>query len=97
MKRTKYIPAIVTLIGCLCATIITLLNRYSALQSMIIILVVLVVFYVAGQIIRVLVDKYLVLEKDALNEESLMEEDAEGETSDNKTENEEEAKKSEES
>lgn len=97
MKRTKYIPAIVTLIGCLSATIITLLNRYSALQSMIIILVVLVVFYVAGQIIRVLVDKYLVLEKDALNEESLMEEDAEGETSENKTENEEEAKKSEES
>lgn len=42
MKRTKYIPAIVTLVGCLAASIIAIVNRYDALHSMIIILSVLV-------------------------------------------------------
>ena len=37
MKRTKYIPAIVTLVGCLAASIIAIVNRYDALHSMIII------------------------------------------------------------
>lgn len=62
IKRTKYIPAIITLIGCLATTIITYVNHYSALKAMIIILVTLIVFYIAGLIIRGLADKYLQVE-----------------------------------
>lgn len=69
MKRTKYIPAIVTLTGCLAATVITFLNRYDALHSMIIILVSLIAFYIAGLIIKGLADKYLVIEQEIINEE----------------------------
>lgn len=73
MKRTKYIPAIVTLIGCLAASLIAIINKYNALDSMIIILSVLVGFYIAGLIIRGFADKYLVIEK----EQSETEEDLE--------------------
>lgn len=69
MKRTKYIPAIVTLIGCLAAAIITIINKYDSLHSMIIILSVLIVFYIAGLIIKGLTDKYLVIEEEIINEE----------------------------
>jgi Ca2+/H+ antiporter len=75
VKRTKYIPAIITLIGCLAATIITFLNRYTALKSMIIILIVLIVFYIAGLIIKGLADKYLLIEEEKLNEEAAAEEE----------------------
>lgn len=64
MKRTKYIPAIVTLVGCLAASIIAIVNRYDALHSMIIILSVLVGFYIAGLIIRMLTEKYLIIEEE---------------------------------
>ena len=63
MKRTKYIPAIVTLLGCLAATIITYVNHYQALHAMIIILVVLIAFYIVGVIVKSLADKYLVIEE----------------------------------
>ena len=64
MKRTKYIPAIVTLIGCLAASVIAIINRYDALDSMITILSVLVGFYIAGLIIKGFADKYLVIEEE---------------------------------
>ncbi len=70
MNRTKYIPALITLIGCLAASIITLLNHYSALKSMIVILVVLIVFYIAGLVVKHLADKYLVIEKEKIEMEA---------------------------
>lgn len=76
MKRTKYIPAIVTLTGCLAATIITFLNRYDALRSMIIILVSLIVFYIVGLVIKGLADKYLVIEEEIINNEETEGEEA---------------------
>lgn len=83
MKRTKYIPAIVTLTGCLAATIITFLNRYDALRSMIIILASLVVFYIAGLIIKGLADKYLVIEQEIINEEEMQEGEEVADSSEN--------------
>lgn len=92
MKRTKYIPAIVTLTGCLAAAIISLVNHFNALKSMVLILAVLVGFYIAGLIIKALADKYLVIEEeipeteeleanetDETDEEKLQEGDAETE------------------
>jgi len=83
VKRTKYIPAIITLTGCLAATIITFLNRYDALHSMIIILAALIVFYIAGLIIKGLADKYLVIEEEIINEEEAEEGDEAADLSEN--------------
>lgn len=71
MKRTKYIPAIVTLTGALAVSVIAIINRYDALHAMIIILAGVVGFYIAGLIIRLLAEKYLVIEeeKDTSEEE----------------------------
>jgi Ca2+/H+ antiporter len=91
VKRTKYIPAIITLIGCLAATIITFLNRYAALKSMIIILIVLIVFYIAGLIIKGLADKYLLIEEEKLNEEAAAEEEDTAENVEKTSENPNEA------
>jgi Ca2+/H+ antiporter len=91
VKRTKYIPAIITLIGCLAATIITFLNRYTALKSMIIILIVLIVFYIAGLIIKGLADKYLLIEEEKLNEEAAAEEEDTAENVEKTSENPNEA------
>lgn len=77
MKRTKYIPAIVTLTGCLAAAVISIVNKYDGLHSMIIILSVLVVFYIAGLIIKGLADKYLVIEEEIINEENQEETESE--------------------
>lgn len=83
MKRTKYIPAIITLIGCLAATIITFLNKYDTLRSMLIILAALIIFYIAGLIMKGLADKYLVIEEEIIsdmeNEEGNESADAEAE------------------
>ena len=68
MKRTKYIPAIITLIGCLAATIITFLNKYDTLRSMLIILAALIIFYIAGLIMKGLADKYLIIEEEIIND-----------------------------
>lgn len=69
MKRTKYIPAIVTLLGCLASIIFTYVNYYQPLQSMIILLIVMIVFYIVGFILRGLAEKYLVIEEEILEEE----------------------------
>ncbi len=75
MRRTKFIPAIVTLLGCLTAVILTYVNRYQALQAMIIVLIVLIVFYIVGLILKSLADKYLLIEE--LKLEDLQEEPTE--------------------
>ena len=74
MKRTKYIPAIITLIGCLAASVITFLNKYDSLYSMLIILAALIIFYIAGLIMKGLADKYLIIEEEIINEEDGKEE-----------------------
>mgnify|MGYP007093067135 CR=1 FL=1 len=67
-------------------SIIAIVNRYDALHSMIIILSVLVGFYIAGLIIRMLAEKYLIIEE----EKELTEE-----TQENTDESEENAAKEE--
>ena len=44
MKKTKSIPAIVTLLGCLVAAIVTYINGYGLDKSLKIILLVLFIF-----------------------------------------------------
>lgn len=63
MEKRRLIPVVITLLGCLAACIVTLKNHYDGLHAMLVILAVLVVFYVAGLLIKGLADKYLVIEK----------------------------------
>lgn len=61
--RTKYIPAILSLMAGFIASIITILCNYDALNMMIIILVALVVFYIAGSIVRVVCERNFVIKE----------------------------------
>ncbi len=79
VKRTRYIPAIITLVGCFAASLISIVNQYDAMKSMIIILAMSVGFYIVGLIIRGLADHYLVIPEEELAEET-EEENGEGET-----------------
>lgn len=59
MKKTKSIPAIVTLLGCLVAAIVTYVNGYGLEKSLKIILIVLFIFLFMGLLIKYLFDKYI--------------------------------------
>lgn len=59
MKKTKSIPAIVTLLGCAVAAIVTYINRYSLEKTLKIILVVLFIFLFMGLFIKHLFEKYI--------------------------------------
>ena len=76
MEKRRLIPVIITLLGCLAACFVAIRSHYDAMHAMKVILAVLVVFYIAGLLIKGLADKYLVIEKVEENEEE-QQEDAE--------------------
>lgn len=59
MKKTKNIPAIVMLLGCAVAAIVTYINGYSLQKTLKTVLVVLLIFLFMGLIIKYLFDKYI--------------------------------------
>lgn len=61
IDRTKYIPPIVSLSGAFVACVVTIINEYSNLEMMLIVLAAAILFYIAGAIIRMLVVKILVV------------------------------------
>ncbi|MBQ9699746.1 MAG: hypothetical protein IJV71_03910 [Lachnospiraceae bacterium] len=61
MDRTKYIPTIVSLAGAFVACVVTIINGYSNLDMMLIVLAACILFYIAGAIIRMLVVKMLIV------------------------------------
>ena len=61
-ERFKYIPSIVMLLAGFIACITTIVNKYDIIETLIIILVVLVSFYIVGLIIRVLFNKFIIVE-----------------------------------
>ena len=90
IERTKYIPSIISLTGGLIASIAAIVNRYSSLETMIVVLIALIVFYIAGSIIRYFANKVLIIPE---LEEEEGEESAEDE---NEQENEGEAEETDE-
>lgn len=60
--RTKYIPLIIMLIAALAACIVTYINQYSVTESLIIVLIVFITFYIIGIIIKKIAEKFLVVE-----------------------------------
>lgn len=75
--KLKYIPAIVSLMAGLVASIVTIISRYDTLNIMIITLVSLLVFYIAGIIVKFICEKNFVIEE---TDETADEEAAEGDT-----------------
>ncbi|MDO4188792.1 MAG: hypothetical protein Q4D29_07355 [Lachnospiraceae bacterium] len=59
MKKTKSIPAIVTLLGCLVAVVVTYINGYGLEKMLKILLLVLFIFLFMGLIIKHLFEKYI--------------------------------------
>ncbi len=57
IERTKYIPPIISLAGGFIASIAAIINRYSGLETMIVVLIALIVFYIAGSVIRYIANK----------------------------------------
>lgn len=62
--KVKYIPAILSLAAGLIASIIAILSKYDTLHIMIITLAALMVFYIAGIIVRVLCEKNFIIEEE---------------------------------
>lgn len=73
MNRTRYIPAIVMLSAALVSCVSTIYFKYPTKQILIIVLLTSVIFFVLGQIIRIVAEKYLIIstveETNAENEE----------------------------
>ena len=59
MKKTKNIPAIVMLLGCAVAVIVTYINGYGLADMLKVILIVLIVFLIMGLFIKHLFEKYI--------------------------------------
>lgn len=96
IQRTKYIPSIVSLTAGLIASIAAIINKYSSLETMIVVLVALIVFYIIGSIIRYVANKTLIIpepeeteEEETESEEAENSEESEGESEE--TQNSEEA------
>lgn len=59
MKKTKSIPAIVTLLGCAVAGIVTYINGYGLEKMLKVLLAVIFIFLFIGLIIKHLFEKYI--------------------------------------
>lgn len=77
IERTKYIPSIISLAGGLIASLAAIINKYSSLETMIVVLIALIVFYIAGSIIRYIVNKMLIIPEPEEETESEEEENSE--------------------
>lgn len=68
-EKTKYIPVLITLIAVSITSIITFIGKYPTLDGMITILVVLIIFYILGLIIKFIVEKNFIIEEPDETEE----------------------------
>ena len=88
MERTKYIPSIISLAGAFVACLVTIVTSYDTLETLLIVLAALIVFYIVGSIIRVLVNKLFIIpepeeESESGEEENSEEQDEESEEAEN--------------
>lgn len=69
MMRIKFIPLIIMLAAGLTACVITYYNKYTVLDSFKIILLVLIIFYIIGSIVRKVFEKFLITKISSIQEE----------------------------
>ncbi len=86
IERTKYIPPIISLAGGLIASLAAIINKYDSLETMIVVLITLIVFYIIGSIIRYVANKVFYIPEPEREKEN------EGESGENKGDSDEEGK-----
>lgn len=74
-RKTKAIPAIITLLAALITLILTYINNYELIDAMLTLLVSVIIFFIVGQILRIIVYKALYIPP--LEEEKPIEEENE--------------------
>lgn len=85
MGRTKYIPSIVMLAAAFVACVSTIYFKYTTKQILFIVLVTSVCFFILGQIIRMIAEKFLIIETiEELEKEESENEESKNEESENK-------------
>lgn len=76
--KTKPIPAITTLLSAAVVSIVTYVNRYPLLKALILILVFMIIFLIIGDIIKFVVDRFIIeSEKEILSEGEVIEKNPE--------------------
>lgn len=76
--KTKPIPAITTLLAAAVVSIVTYVNKYPLLKALILILIFMVVFLIIGDIIKFVVDRFIIeSEKEILSEGEVIEKNPE--------------------
>lgn len=76
-NKIKYIPVIVTLLAGAITSIIAIKNNYDGLEAMMTILVVLIIFYILGLILKIIAEKNFIIEIEEEPEEKSEEEESE--------------------
>lgn len=79
--KTKQVPAIITLIAGLVVSIIAVATHMETMQFLKILVIVLVVFYIAGCVVKVILDKNFKEEVEDAGSETEAEENEEAEES----------------
>lgn len=90
MNRTRYIPAIIMLAADFVVCVATIYFKYTTKEILLFVLVTSVIFLVLGLFIKMLAEKYLIVDtmQEILEEEEGMEEN----TTEDKNENKKEVK-----
>lgn len=60
-NRTRYIPAIITLLAAFVACVVSIFYDYSTRDFLLIVMCTIVVFFIVGMIAKVIADHYLVI------------------------------------
>lgn len=87
--KTKFIPAVVMLLGGAVACIVTFLNNYSLEEMLSVLIIALIVFLILGVVIRLIIDSFELPDDNRVDDE--------GEVVEKQGENAEEGEESSES
>lgn len=69
MKKTKLIPPFIMLMAGAIASILTFLNHYDIKDMLFILLIVLVIFYILGLVVKKILDTFTVVDEKSVSDE----------------------------
>lgn len=69
MRKTRYIPPLVTLSGGAIAIVITTWKRYELQYKLIVVLAVLLIFFFLGSLVRLVLDKNTTVKEQTIADE----------------------------
>lgn len=69
MKKTKLIPPFIMLMAGAIASILTFLNHYDIKDMLFILLIVLIIFYILGLVVKKILDTFTVVDEKSVSDE----------------------------